>query len=115
MIKTDPLLCLGYALFNEDGHLLYWTMNIDEREELWPKLHTGNITIRSKIPKRFLNEGTYRVSFLAGIHFGDFLCNPAKDVPFVFMQIRGGLSDSPLWNNKRHGLLAPVMRWEVVE
>ena len=37
----------------------------------------------------------------------------ARGVPIIYFRVRGGLSDSPFWNHKRPGLLAPVLPWEV--
>lgn len=110
--KVNSALTFGYAIFNEDGNLLYWSYPTDKEEASWPELDRGIYRFRSKIPKRLLNEGTYRIEFIASLHFIRWIIEPGKECPAIFFNIEGGLSDSPLWQNKRMGILAPVIDWE---
>ena len=108
----DPAFTVGYAIYSEEGTLLYWTYNTDTTEDLWPLLNGGKFKIRSKIPRRFLNEGVYRIEMIASLHFREWLLAPGHNSPSVLLTIQGGLSDSPLWFIRRPGLLAPVLKWE---
>jgi lipopolysaccharide transport system ATP-binding protein len=90
---------------------LYWSYQVDTSEEKWPVLKKGFYAMRSRIPKRFLNEGSYRIEMIASIHFKQWLLEPGKDVPYVYLNIQGGLSDSPYWVLKRPTVLAPVIEW----
>ncbi|MBI5966002.1 MAG: ABC transporter ATP-binding protein [Chloroflexi bacterium] len=108
----DPAFTVGYAIYSEDGALLYWTYNIDTTEDLWPLLNEGKFKIRSKIPHRFLNEGVHKIEMIASLHFREWLLEPGHNNPSVLLTIHGGLSDSPLWFIRRPGLLAPVLKWE---
>ena len=36
--QLDPALCMGFALFNQDSHLLLWSLTTDGPEECWPRL-----------------------------------------------------------------------------
>jgi lipopolysaccharide transport system ATP-binding protein len=110
----DPALTIGYAIYSEEGYLLYLSYHTDMNEESWPELRTGFNCIRSQIPKRLLNQGTYRIEFISSLHFRQWLCHPGQDTPTIFLTIQGGLSDSPYWMRKRNGLFAPVIRWERV-
>lgn len=112
--ENDPALTLGYAIYSEDGNLLFWSYQTDEYENSQSKLKVGKNHLRSKIPKRFLNEGIYRIEFISSLHFRQWICEPGKNTPVVFLLINGGLSNSPYWIAKRPGLLAPVMEWENV-
>jgi lipopolysaccharide transport system ATP-binding protein len=114
-IKTlDPALTIGYAIYSEDGDLLYWSYQTDGNEEAWPNLQPGINCIRSQIPQRLLNQGTYRLEFISSLHFRQWLCQPGVNTPTIFLTIQGGLSDSPYWMIKRPGILAPVILWERV-
>jgi len=110
--NVNSALTFGYAIFNEDGNLLYWSYPTDRDEASWPELSKGIYQFRTKIPKRLFNEGTYRIEFIASLHFIKWIIEPGKDGPAIFFSIEGGLSDSPLWQNKRMGILAPVLHWE---
>lgn len=112
--EVDPALTMGYAIYSDEGYLLYWSYQTDSGEENWPKIRSGISTWRSKIPTRFLNEGTYRIEVIGGLHFRQWICEPGINAPTIQFQINGGLSDSPFWNIKRPGLLAPVLKWEVL-
>ena len=112
--EEHAALCVGYALFDENNNLLYWTYNTDVPEKQWKKLTKGTRTVKSMIPKRFLNEGVYRIELLISLHFISWICEPQKNAPAIFFTIQGGLSDSPNWMIKRPGILAPVISWDVI-
>lgn len=111
----DTSLTVGYAIYAENGNLLYWSYQTDGPEKSWPKLHDGFCILRSRIPKRFLNEGAYRIELIGGLHFREWLFKPGVNAPSICMIIQGGLSDSPHWMVKRPGILAPVMEWILVK
>jgi lipopolysaccharide transport system ATP-binding protein len=113
--QTDPALTIGYAIYSEDGSLLYWSYHTDENEEAWPKLQAGYNCIRSQIPKRLLNQGNYRLEFISSLHNREWICKPGINTPIIFLTVQGGLSDSPYWMIQRPGLLAPVLKWECIE
>jgi lipopolysaccharide transport system ATP-binding protein len=107
----DASLTVGYALYAENGHLLYWSYQTDGRETEWPRTDKGKITLRGEIPRHFLNEGIYRIELIGGLHCRQWLFEPGRNVPSLILRIKGGLSDSPLWMDRRPGMLAPVMIW----
>ena len=111
ILEPDPLLTIGYALYTEEGALLYWTVQTDQEESAWPGLSKGPFTLRSAIPQHMLNEGSYRVELIGGLNDRLWLFAPGGNNPTVHFSIRGGLSDSPYWSQKRPGILAPVISW----
>ena len=113
--EKNPDLCIGYALYNEDNVLLYWSYQTDTPETEWPKLPEGEFLLRSKIPRRFLNAGKYRLELIATLHFRCWLFEPGVSAACsIFFAINGGLSDSPYFYYRRHGVLAPVYPWELI-
>lgn len=110
----DPALTIGYAIYSEDGGLLYWSYQTDAEPEKWPIIERGRFTLRGRIPARLLNEGVYRLELIGGLHHRQWLFEPGKNAPQFFLNIQGGLSDSPLWAVKRPGLLAPVLSWSLL-
>jgi len=112
-LDADPLITMGYALYNENNILLYWSFQTDSSQEKWPELRQGECILRSKIPSRFLNEGTYRVELIGGIHWRSWFFEPNVNAPSVFFTINGGLSDSPYYYAKRGGILSPIMIWSI--
>jgi lipopolysaccharide transport system ATP-binding protein len=113
--QMDPALTIGYAIYAEDGTLLYWSYQTDESEDKWPKLKKGVCILRSRIPERFLNEGSYRIELLGSLHFRQWLLEPGVNAPSIHLTIQGGLSDSALWIMRRPGLIAPVIEWNIVK
>jgi lipopolysaccharide transport system ATP-binding protein len=109
--ENDPALAIGYAIYSEDEHLLFLSYHTDQSESKWPVLKKGVCKLRSKVPKRLLNQGKYRVEFIASLHARQWLLEPGKHCPAVYMSIEGGLSDSPYWIDRRPGLLAPELEW----
>lgn len=111
--ELAPSLTIGYAIYDENSNLLYWSYQTDGSEDKWPILKMGICNLTSKIPKLLLNEGTYRIELIGGLHFSEWLFEPSKKVPCIYLTIKGGLSVSPLWMTKRPGILAPVNEWSV--
>lgn len=113
--ELDPALTIGYAIYSDEGYLLYWSYQTDEIPDKCPKLKKGINTLRSKIPERFLNEGIYKIELIGSLHFRQWLLEPNVKAPSIYLTIQGGLSDSPFWMVRRPGTLAPVMSWNVIE
>ncbi len=109
--NPDPSLTIGYAIFDEDGKQLYWTFQTDMDEKRIPKLAAGKARFRSRLPQRLLNEGVYRIELICGLHYIEWLIEPTVSAPSVYVNIQGGLSDSPYFMLKRPGVLAPVIDW----
>jgi lipopolysaccharide transport system ATP-binding protein len=110
--KANIALQIGYAIYNEDGILLYWSCSTDAQESQWPKLSAGLCRLRTRFPPRFLNEGIYRIELITSLYFQEWLCQPGVKCPQIYLNIQGGLSDSPYWMAKRPGILAPLFNWE---
>ena len=109
--KIDPALQIGLGIYDERGQLLFWSFTTDEAEQRWPRLNRGPVQLSVKIPARLLNEGTYRVELLASLYYRAWLFEPGRNVPSITFSIQGKLSDSPYWDRKRPGILAPVLSW----
>jgi len=111
--EIDPALTIGYAIYNDEGILLYWSYQTDDCEGKWIKLSKGINIIRSKLPQRLLNEGIYRVECIGGLHCRQWLFEPGNTAPSIFLVIQGLLSDSPYWMGRRPGLLAPILEYSL--
>jgi lipopolysaccharide transport system ATP-binding protein len=112
--QVDPSFQIGYAIYNQEGSLLYWSCQTDGNEEDWPSLKEGDCIYKSQIPKRLLNEGVYRVELLIALYFKQWISEPGVNAPSIHFTIQGGLSDSPYWMIKRPGMLAPVLKWHLL-
>jgi homopolymeric O-antigen transport system ATP-binding protein len=110
--NIDKALQVGYALYNDEGSLIYWSLFNDGPEESWPKVEQGINKFVSYIPKRFLNQGNYRVDLIVALYFRYWIIEPNKNSPCIYFTIQGGLSDSPYWMIRRPGLLAPELGWK---
>ncbi|HLP61959.1 MAG TPA: hypothetical protein VK186_24160, partial [Candidatus Deferrimicrobium sp.] len=111
--ETHPAFSVGYAIYTEDNIRLYSTL-ITDSEKFNPKdLKAGAITFKSRIPKRFLNEGSYRISMIMGIRTQYWIIHPNQSAPNIFLEIKGGLSDSIYWTIRRTGVIAPLLEWQV--
>ena len=109
--ELHPALTVGYALYAEDGTLLYWSYQTDSAGGRGPALRKGTNRLRSRLPDSLLNEGTYRLELIASLHFIEWLFEPNTDVPRLHVELRGVPSDSPYWLERRPGLLAPRIDW----
>jgi lipopolysaccharide transport system ATP-binding protein len=107
----DPALEIGYSIYNEDGIALYWSYFNDQEVSQWPVFSRGEIILRTKIPKRFLNEGIYTIELLSSLRCRMWITEPGKKSPSLNLIIQGGLSDGPYWTEKRQGVIAPLLEW----
>jgi lipopolysaccharide transport system ATP-binding protein len=112
--ELNPILEISYVVYNEDNYEIYASSLIDKPMNKTPKLKCGSNHLRTKIPKRFLNEGTYRITLCICLHNQCFICDPLKNEAYILISIKGGLSDSPFWIERRVGVMAPVLDWEII-
>lgn len=112
IINNDSSLIIGYAIYNEEGNLLYSTFQTDVPDNSQLILQKGRCLLRSKIPARILNEGSYRIELAVGLHNADWVNRPGHNSPAIYLSIQGGLSDSSFFIDKRPGIMAPILGWE---
>ena len=110
--RLHPALNIGYAVYTDNGLLLYWSLTTDTPRACWPALQVGEVAIRSRFPPRLLNEGSYRIDLVVSLHCREWISRPNENAPSLYLTIRGGLSDSPHWRMARPGVMAPVLHWE---
>jgi len=110
----DPALEIGYLLSNEDGIKVYVSYFNDHDPIHWPNIKYGMNILKTKIPKRFLNEGLYKIELCISLRCRMWIAEPGKNSPSINLIISGGLSDSPYWREKREGLIAPLLEWEKI-
>lgn len=100
---------IGYALYDEDENLLYWSYHTDVLPG--PKLTHGENTLTSKLPTDLLNNGVYRLELIGGIHGKSWFFEPGRGNPSIEISIEKNFSDHPYWNQRRPGILAPQIQW----
>jgi lipopolysaccharide transport system ATP-binding protein len=111
---VEPTLTVGYAVYDEQGETLFWSYQTDTDESRWPKLEPGIHTLCAPFPRRLLNEGSYRIELIGGLHRREWYFQPGVSAPSMYVTIQGGLSESPYWMERRAGILAPVIEWQVL-
>ena len=114
MKKLHSGFCLGYAIYDKEGNVMFWSYPNDDYKN-YQEPHLGENIILGKIPSHFLNEDDYYVYVLGSIHFQQWLINPEIEAPRISISIQGGLSESPFWTLKRPGKCAPIIEWKVEE
>ena len=111
--QLHPALSVGYAISNEAGKTVYWTVTTDANDDFIAEVKVGDVVLLTEIPPRFLNQGVYRLDLMAGLHYIGWLAEPGNADYAVFVRIEGGMSDSIYWRNHRPGIVAPVLPWSV--
>ncbi len=109
--KMDPALYFGIGVFTETETFLFGSMFFDGHPNVWPEVKIGINTLKCRLPKHTLNEGVYKIEIHGGLLNKEFYFFPGTNNPKIFLEIKGGLSESPLWLEKRLGLFAPVLEW----
>lgn len=112
--RTESLhsgLSIGYALRAETDETLLWSFHTDDTELSWVKIRKGINVFRTELPREMLNEGTYRVEFLASLHPERWLFPPGGRGPGVVLTASGLKTISPFWTVRRPGFFAPLAKW----
>ncbi|HEY5748460.1 MAG TPA: polysaccharide ABC transporter ATP-binding protein [Chryseolinea sp.] len=109
---SDSALTVGFALFTSSGVLLFWSYHTDIEEQKWPQITKGHNRLLTWLPQHLLNEGDYRLELMVSLHYRSWLIQPGVNSPAIHLRVQGGLSDSPIWNEARPGLLAPILPFE---
>ncbi len=111
--KLHPSLTFGYAVYNEAGEVVYWSVITDARDDILNDLQVGEVVLSTVIPPRFLNQGLYRLDLMTSLHFINWFSAPGESPYAVFLRIEGGMSNSVFWVAQRPGVVAPVLPWRV--
>lgn len=111
VMARDPALSVGFCLYSADGEVIFRSSFTDADEDRWPRLYEGPVRLRTAIPSRLLNEGTYRLELIADLHYRRWIHPPGLGIATVQFSIQGGLSESPYWTYARPGAIAPVLEW----
>jgi lipopolysaccharide transport system ATP-binding protein len=112
--NIDPSLAIGIAVYSSDDQLLFWALHTDKKKSEWVELHLGLIRFLTWIPMHHLNEGDYRVELNVSLHYKEWILQPGKNSPSIQFSIQGCLSESPHWQDKRPGLLAPILDYKIL-
>ena len=116
-LQTDSeLFNIGYtvhSLEQANKPIIYMTLSTDGRIEEWPKLKTGEVTFRGKIPKHLLNGGRHQISLIASLHNKKWIFDPEENTPSIELLISEKLDISRMWTGTRSGLTAPVIPWTI--
>jgi lipopolysaccharide transport system ATP-binding protein len=89
VFESHPNLNIGYVVYSADGAMLFWSYyrEDDMMQQLLNK--TGRFKLSTKIPARFLNEGSYRIELVSCIHNQRWLLEPGTGLPIHFEVAEG--------------------------
>ncbi|MEL7006972.1 MAG: hypothetical protein AAFN93_30310, partial [Bacteroidota bacterium] len=90
---------------------LWWSFHVDVIEQ---EINPGRNILRSTIPSALLNNGSYRIEILAGIHNQKWLLSPRSSPISARIEVEGGrVGSANLTSTRRPGLLLPVHSWNI--
>lgn len=112
--NIDPSLGVGIAVYSSEDQLLFWSLHTDKKKSEWAEIHLGLNQFITWMPIHLLNEEDYRVELNASLHYKEWILQPGVNSPSVQFSIRGGLSESPHWQDKRPGILAPILDFKTI-
>jgi len=112
--KLHASLQVGYKIFTMDYSMLYASYTYDTEKNKWPQFVKGINKLRTKLPQRFFNEDDYIIEFDIGIFNQEWWIASGRNSPVLNLSIRGGLSDSPYFDEKRQTILSPIFEWELI-
>ncbi|MBQ9565148.1 MAG: ATP-binding cassette domain-containing protein [Synergistaceae bacterium] len=112
--RQNPALCVGYALYTEDGTPVYWSWQTDAAggEGELPPLK-GHVCLRAPMPLNLLNLGGYRARLTVTVQGQPAISNPGYNAPSVSFDVTGLVNASPYCFSRRPGSLAVNLPWEV--
>ncbi len=108
--EVHEKMTFGIAVYTIQSELMFLSMNRDLEEHNWPSIKKGKNEVIIKMPRNLLNEGDYKIELLSSIHFMYWIL-PPESSPKVNLKLRGGLSNSDFWIERRPGYLAPQLKF----
>jgi lipopolysaccharide transport system ATP-binding protein len=111
LLQHESRIEIGIVVKKENGIELFRSFYYDKDENSWPVIE-NLFMLNIPFPKRLLNEGVYHLELIVGVRRRKWFIGPNAFSVILPFEIRGGLSDSPLWYDKRPGLLAPNLEWK---
>ena len=112
--QLDPKLGLGYAVITEAGEVVFMTLSTDAGRASLPALTLGPNNLVCELPNRMLNEGRYKIDFIARTGT-QWLSEPLHAGASLTVEIDGDVYAPEFWRGPRSGVLAPVYAWHRVE
>ena len=114
--KPDDKLCVGYALFDKAGTIIYSTYHSDQLNspnEI--KTLEGHVCLRSRIPVDMLNLGEKRLELGVFRYRDNWIVTPGSIVkpPSVSFVIEGPITPSPYCVLQRTGTMAFNADWKL--
>jgi lipopolysaccharide transport system ATP-binding protein len=111
VFELNPLFEIGFVLYDENETPIFKSLHVDVEKENWPKLKAGINNLQCFIPSYYLNDGEYRIEFVASLYNIKYLYNEQLGGPSIYFSIRGKLSNSPMFADKRIGIMAPILKY----
>jgi len=109
--KADASLKISCCFYNKNNEPVFVTSHNDTGKSCWKIIIVGKNFFRFKLPQRFLNEGEYKIELFSSLYKKMWILQREKESLSIFLQLSGGLSDSPYWIDRRVGVTAPVIKW----
>ena len=114
---TEPnaTLGIGYALYSQEGTLLYWTFHSDQVNSPYEiKILNGHVCIRAKIPLNYLNLGEKHLELAIRLYNGEWICHPGPSKPpRISFNVEGPVNNSPYCVLRRSGPMTIDVPWKV--
>lgn len=108
-----PGLNIGYAIYENQSNACLWWSFCKDRQDM--KLISGHHELLTTIPAGTLNDGSYRVEFLAAIHNQEWLSQPGQNIANQEFTIKGGaLGEMLTTSTSRPGMLFPIYPWKTI-
>ena len=112
--KANAALCVGYALYAEDGALLYWSAQTDQMgsDSELPQLK-GEVILRSRVPLEILNRGVYTIEPLLFLFNQEPIIQSEMNTPSLRFELGGSLGMSPFRTITWSGSLYIANEWHL--
>lgn len=111
-ILYSQALCIGFGLYDSNEQLIFYSYESDQSNNNRLTFKEGSNVIYVKIPSRLLNEGDYIIKPAINIYYQKWIIDPDNASLSISLSVKGGLSDSLYWQEKRSGVIAPVLTYQ---
>jgi lipopolysaccharide transport system ATP-binding protein len=110
-VGSRPVPVFGYVLYeNSTNQCLWMSFNWDAEQK---SVRRGENSLYTRIPGGLLNDGDYRLEFVASFSDG-WIVGPTDHVRARTFSVKGGrVGSASLSSSSRQGLLHPILPWEI--
>lgn len=113
--ELHPDIQIGFVLYDASLNMIFLSYHTDNISNPSLKFNIGHNTLKCTLPVEILNDGTYSLQLIAGVHNSHPILSKMDSRITISFNILGNSQRSNVWIYKRSTMIAPILEWKANE